>query len=75
VATHLPIQPAYRTHRDLADAVVEVLNVGRHAILGSKNPDGSVPMVPSGDFAANSAWLTCTAMAHQTHPLRRAPAP
>jgi DDE family transposase len=63
--------PAYRYHAVFTDSPYTLVQAEAqhraHAIIEQVNADliaGPLAHLPSGRFAANNAWLTCTAIAH-----------
>jgi hypothetical protein len=63
--------PAWRYHAVFTDSPFDTLQAEsdhrHHAIIEQLNAeliDGPLAHLPSGNFAANAAWLTCTALAH-----------
>ena len=63
--------PAYRYHAVLTDSPFVLVQAEAqhrgHAIIEQVNADliaGPLAHLPSGRFAANDAWLTCAAIAH-----------
>jgi hypothetical protein len=63
--------PAYRYHAFLTDTTLSTVDADlthrAHAVIEQVFADlidGPLAHLPSGRFAANGAWLTCAAMAH-----------
>jgi hypothetical protein len=63
--------PAWRHHAIFTDSPLPMLAAEAdhrdHAIIEQLIPDlidGPLAHLPSGDFAANAAWLTCAGIAH-----------
>jgi hypothetical protein len=66
-----PLFPLYRYHAVFTDSPYQLIQAEEqhrdHAIIEqvfADLSDGPLAHLPSGDFAANAAWLACAAIAH-----------